>query len=451
MKIPASLLLVSLPSLLWAAPGLTVYNQDFGVVRESITLDLKPGTNEVKFDGATLRLEPDSVILRDSSGAALQVLEQNYRNDPLSQGFLLSLFEGKTIEFYVHESNKPDRVIQGKVIRSGYSQERPSEPIIEAEGKIRFGLPGEPVFASLGDDTILKPQLLWKINAQKEQRVEAEVAYVTAGLSWEASYNLVSPEKGNEIDLVGWVTMKNETGREFADAQIKLMAGDVKKLVQEPPMARAKAMMRMEEAAAVTEKAFDEYHLYSLERPTTLRDGQTKQVEFVRGHGVQSELVYIYDALNRHPTKISVRREFKNSQQNGLGVPLPKGKIRFYRTDGAQLQFTGENQIDHTPANEMLKVYTGEAFDLVGERRMTQSTRDSANRRGEESYEIVLRNRKAEPVDIVVVEHFNQWANWAITAKSEEFTSRNASEIEFKVKVNPGEERKVSYTMRYSW
>lgn len=450
MKLLPSLLALLAPGFAWAA-GLTIYNQNFAVVRETIPLDLKQGVNEVKYDGATLSLEPDSVILRDPSGAPLQVLEQNYRNDPVTQGFLLSLFEGKTIDFYVREPNKPDRTVKAKVIRSGYAPAGSSEPVLEIEGKVRFGLPGEPVFPSLGDDTILRPQLVWKIASEKGLKTDAEVGYVTAGLSWEASYNIVSPEKANTIDLVGWVTVHNQSGRDFYEANIQLMAGDVQRIEPEKDkMLRGRAVAFAEAAPAVSEKAFDEFHLYTLQRPTTLRDRQTKQVEFVRGSGVASEVVYVYDAT-RNPTKVAVRREFKNTKENGLGFPLPKGRVRFYRTDGAQLQFTGENQIDHTPADELVKIQTGEAFDLVGERKRTNSNIDNANKRGDESFEITLRNRKQEPVTIRVVEHLYRWNNWEITEKSDPFTKTNSNEVEFRVDLKPGQERKLTYTVHYSW
>lgn len=450
MKLLPSLLALLIPGFAWAT-GLTIYNQNFAVIREVIPLDLKAGINEMKYDGATLLLEPDSVILRDRAGKPLQVLEQNYRNDPVTQSFLLSLFEGKTIDFYIREANKPDRTVKAKVIRSGYASSGSSEPVFEVEGKVRFGLPGEPVFPSLGDDTILKPQLVWKIGADQPVNTEAEVGYVTGGISWEASYNIVSPEKANTIDLVGWVTINNQSGRDFNDANIQLMAGDVQRIEPDKTkLMRGRAAALAEAAPEVSEKAFDEFHLYTLQRPTTLRDRQTKQVEFVRGGGVNSEVVYVYDSA-RHPTKVAVRREFKNTKENGLGFPLPKGRVRFYRADGTQLQFTGENQIDHTPADELVKIQTGEAFDIVGERKRTGSNIDNANKRGDESFEITLRNRKQEPVTVRVVEHLYRWNNWEITQKSDPFTKTNANEVEFRADLKPGQERKVTYSVHYSW
>ena len=452
MKFPLFSLTLWMPVVAFAAPGLTIYNQDFAVVRDTVPIELREGINDIRYDGATLQLEPDSVVLRDKSGKPLQILEQNYRNDPITQAYLLSLFEGQTIDFTVRESEKPDRAISAKILRSGYgAASGTTEPVVEVDGKIQFGLPGQPQFPSLGDDTILKPRLEWKIQSPAASKTEAELGYITGGLSWQASYNLVSPEKGDTLDVVGWITMENRSGRDFEEARINLMAGDVAKVEPTNKMMgeRMMAMAAVPDAPGVTEKAFDEFHLYSLPRPTSLRDRETKQVEFLRAGGVKSETVYIFDA-HRGP-KISVFREFRNAKENQLGIPLPQGRMRFYRSNGAQLEFTGESEIDHTPTDELLKIQTGDAFDLVAERKITNSTRDDANHLATEAFEILLKNRKKEPVTIRVLEHLARSANWQISANTDLFEKKASDEIEFRIPVKPGEERKVAYTVNYTW
>lgn len=484
-----------------ADPALTIYNQNFAVVRDTVPLDLKGGVNEVRFVGTTAHVEPDSVILRDPAGKrSLQILEQNYRADPISQELLLSLFEGKTIDFQVErmkDNTTVRELIPGKIVRSGYvphyqamnrygqeyayaqrayaSPAGGGTPIIEVDGKIRFGLPGLPIFPSLGDDTILKPTLLWLIQADKAGKLNAEVSYVTGGFTWEADYNLVAPEKGDTVDLIGWVTMDNQSGKSFPNAKIKLMAGDVQKL---QPESRAYAMRAagapdMSGRPVVTEKAFDEYHLYTLERSTTLLDRETKQVEFVRATGVHAPTIYIYDGAkigqqyrgwnyenirnNREygtesNPKVWVMREFANAETNRLGLPLPKGKLRFYRrNEDGQLEFTGEDTIDHTPRNETVRVFTGNAFDLVGERKRTNYKMDSGDKWLDESFEIKLRNRKSEPVEVRVAEHLYRWSNWEIREKSHTHLKTDAQTIEFRVQVTPDEEQTISYTVHYSW
>ena len=221
--------------------SLTVYNQNFAVVRDTVPLDLKAGANTVIYSGATAQVEPDSVILRDPAGQhSLQILEQNYRNDPVSPELLLSLFEGKTIDFQrmrMKANTETPELIPGKIIRSGFVPGgQYQQPIIEVNGKLQFSLPGEPLFPDLGDDTVLKPAFNWLLQSDKPGKFDAEIGYVTAGLDWSASYNLVSPEKGDFVDIVGWITMHNNSGKTFENAKIKLMAGDVNKI--QPPAPR---------------------------------------------------------------------------------------------------------------------------------------------------------------------------------------------------------------------
>jgi hypothetical protein len=417
------------------------------------------------------------VILRDPAGKhSLQILEQNYRNDPVSQELLLSLFEGKTIDFQnfrLKDNTQVRELIPGKIIRSGYVPGGGSEqPIIEVNGKLQFALPGTPLFPDLGDDTVLKPTLNWLLQSDKPGKFDAEVSYITGGFTWEADYNLVSPEKGDTVDLIGWVTMNNQSGKTFRDAKIKLMAGDVNKI--QPQIYTKSGMSRMMEmsmpagAPAVTEKAFDEFHLYSLARPTTLLDRETKQVEFVRATDVKALVIYVYDGASDYRfygglnynqdygregnKKVRVMREFVNAETNHLGIALPKGKLRFYRRDAdGQMEFVGEDQIDHTPRNETIRVTTGNAFDLVGERKQTNFRVDTSEKWMDESFEIKLRNRKKEPVEIRVVEHLYRWSSWDITQKSDDFKKTDAQTIEFCVPVKPDEERTLTYTVHYSW
>ena len=461
-----------------AEPALTIYNQDFAVVRDTVPLDLKSGVNNVRYADATARVEPDSVILRDPAGKhSLQIWEQNYRNDPVTQELLLSLFEGKTIDFQnlrLKDNTQSRELIPGKIIRSGYVPGGGSEqPIIEVNGKLQFSLPGTPLFPDLGDDTVLKPTLNWLLQSDKPGKFDAEVSYITGGVTWEADYNLVSPEKGDTVDLIGWVTMNNQSGKAFHDAKIKLMAGDVNKI--QPPQREmfegmSRNSMAMPAAAPpVTEKSFDEFHLYSLARPTTLLDRETKQVEFVRATDVKAPVIYVYDGAEsgyrfyggliqdrgygtQGNKKVRVMREFVNAETNHLGIALPKGKLRFYRRDAdGQMEFVGEDMIDHTPRNETIRVTTGNAFDLVGERKQTNFRVDTSDKWLDESFEIKLRNRKKEPVEIRVVEHLYRWSNWEITQKSDDFKKTDSQTIEFRMPVKPDEERTVTYTVHYSW
>jgi len=482
-----------------AQPALTIYNQNFAVVREHVPLDLAAGDNVVTCSGVTVHLEPDSVVLRDPTGkVVLHILEQNYRSDTISQGLLLSLYEGKELDFLVRDPNGKESTVKGKVIRSGYvpnaaggqsygqnfyqqqqqMQAAAGQPIVEVDGKLRFSLPGEPIFPALSDDAILKPMLTWKFASDKPVKLDAELSYITGGMRWEAAYNLIAPEKGDTLDLVGWVTIDNQSGKTFDNATIKLMAGDVSKLqpaADQGYYATAIAGTRLKDMAeTVTEKAFDEFHLYSLPRPATLHDRETKQVEFIRANGIKARTSYIYNGAAIGPQfrgwnpeairnnrdygtqsnpKVWVVKEFENSEANGLGQPLPKGRTRFYRRDDAdgRLEFTGENTIDHTPKDETVKIYTGDAFDLVGERKRTDYQLNARQDQAEEGFEIHLRNRKAEAVEVRVVERLYRWLNWDIVQKSHDFTKTDAQEVEFRVNVPANGETVVSYRVRYNW
>ena len=459
MKLPALLLLAAASVSFAADPALTIYNGGYAVVRETLPIELKAGVNHVSFAGATAKVESDSVILRDVAGKAeFQILEQSYRNDPVSQAMLLSLFEGKTLEYVRHETNKPDRIINGKVVRSGFVPGgRFVEPIIEVDGKLQFTLPGEPLFPSLGNDNVLKPTLNWKLNSASAGKIEAEVAYLSNGFTWEASYNLVATDKSDLLDVVGWVTMNNQSGMTFTDAKIKLMAGDVHRVFDGgiQPFGGVGAMAAAARAdKVVTEKSFDEFHLYTLGNPATLRDKETKQVEFVRATGVKAERIYVFDGLyqGEGAGKVQVYREFKNSEANKLGLALPKGKVRFYSQDGdRQLEFVGENRIDHTPKDEVIRVLTGNSFDLVGEHRITGENENGANRVVTQTVEVKVRNHKKDPVEIRVREHAVRSNTWTLTAQSQPHEKKDATTFEFRVPLQPDEEKVITYTIRYTW
>jgi hypothetical protein len=482
-----------------ADPALTIYNQNFAVVRDTIRLDLTAGTNSIAYNEATFHVEPASVVLRDRQGRRkLQILEQNFRADPISQELLLNLFEGQTIDFQVMRQDKTETV-RGKIIRSGYvphvqaySRYGPQyaiaqshfaspshgtgQPIVEVEGQLRFGLPGQPLFPNLGDAAILKPTLHWVIQSDAAGPLEAELSYVTGGMKWEADYNMMAAGKEDELELAGWVTIDNQSGKGFNNANIKLMAGTVRKIPTDGPADMVRYGLARSSAGGppVREEAFDEYHLYRLERKTTLRDRETKQVEFVRAAGVKATRFYVYDGARipqeryRGYSVESIRQdaqygtesnpsvwvmlEVENTKENQLGMPLPQGRVRFYRQheDGA-LEFTGEDTIRHTPRNEKARFATGNAFDLVGQRRRTEYRIDHSRRTLTEAFSIEVRNRKTMPVEVRVIEHLYRGSTWAIAEKSNAYVKLDSQQIEFRVQIAPDQEQTLTYTVNYTW
>ncbi len=483
--------------------ALTIYNQNFAVVRQPLRLELKAGANNVRYTGVTAQLEPDSVVLRDPAGKrALQILEQNYQGDPVSMQSLLEKYQGQTIKFEVRHGDKIDEVT-GRIVRAGgvgaarqpgYPQQscynppygpgcQTEQPLIEVNGNLQFSLPGTPLFPALPPDTNLLPTLDWTVTTDRAGPLEAELSYITTGMTWEADYNVIAPPVGDVLDLVGWVTMDNRTGKTFENARIALMAGDVNKV--QPGAMYDRDRLQVSQMAAVggsigrppvTEKTFDEYHLYTLERAATLRDRETKQVEFVRAAGVPAKRLYVYDGGRIDPVrlqqyggnweyvrqqrdlgtesspKIWIMQEFKNTAANHLGMALPKGRMRFYRRDeGGALQFVGENTIDHTPRDETIRVYTGNAFDLTGTRRRTNFRIDQQQGTADESFEIKVRNHKKEPVDVTIVEHLYRSAGWDIPSSSTKFEKKDSHTAEFPVTIPADGEQTVIYSVHYSW
>ena len=451
------------------AGGLTIYNGDLALVRELLDLELVAGQNDVSFTRITRRLQPNSVVLRGLEGTGqFTVLQQGYRNDPVSEGYLLSLFEGQEIEFLRADQT----TVTGRIVRSGYMPPALSErgirggghagPVIEVEGKLRFELPGRPLFPSLGEDTVLEPTLLWSIQAERAGRQGFELGYLTGGLSWEADYNLVLPAVDGPASAVGWVTLTNSSGRAFQNVSVQLVAGEVRQ--EQPPM-DAFLARRMSAVSDVPQpEAFDAYHLYSLPRPLTLRDAQSVQVEFLKS--AQLEVRTRFVARTDVPmgdfrtdtswfeleTRVEVVREFENSTAQGLGVPLPKGTLRFYRLDGSgRMQFVGQAPVGHTPKDERVSVTTGRAFDLVAERKRVDFRLDQSRRTSSETIAVELRNRSESEVAIELREVLNRWHQNEVVDASHPARRLDASTVAFDLVLAPGATHTVTYTARYTW
>ncbi len=484
----------------WAQTQLTVYNENFAAVKERRVFEVVRGENEVRVTDITAHLEPESVVLRHLlQPDSIRILEQNYESDPLSEGLLLSKSEGKVLDFEVSQPQTGGkRIVKGRILRSGYvphtsalqrygqqytysqmvraNPQGGGQPIVEVEGKIQFGLPGKPVFDALDPKAFLKPTLLWRLFSAAAGKQEVEFSYLTGGMRWEANYNAVAPEKGDAFDIIGWVTLENMSGKDFENASVKLMAGDVARARAEDSNLAGYAQMREQAVVggpAVTERTFEEYHLYTLERPTTVLDREIKQVEFVRAANVPAKRVYVYDGFRLDPQyrgwdyssirtrpeygtasnpKVWVMLEFRNSANSHLGMPLPRGKVKVYRRDvDGRNEFVGEDRVDHTPKDETVRLYTGNAFDIVGERRQINFRLDSAGRWADESFEIRVRNHKTESVTVRVVEHLYRWLQWEVTSASMEHTKTNARTVEFQPSIAAGGEAVIRYTVHYTW
>ncbi|MGB6975745.1 MAG: hypothetical protein WBD67_13765 [Terracidiphilus sp.] len=472
--------------------ALTIYNQNFAVARTSISLDLHSGINEVTTTQVTSRLEPDSVILRDPSGLhPVHILEQNYDAAIVTQDWLLQKYEGKTIDFELRTAQGA-QIVPGRIIRApsqnqaqyndnGQSyQTQYAQPLVEVNGRMEFQLPGMPLFPVSTDGLLLKPTLRWQIESAQPEHFSAELAYITGGLNWEATYNVVVPNQADvtgpeKTDVLGWVTIHNLSGSDFPDARIKLMAGDVAKIANGRNYAMLGGMAMRAEAVSVapqvTQKAFDDFHLYDLHRTVSLHDGETKQVQFLDASGVTIHRSYLYDGaadlqpyygggfnnsqdygIDNPNTKVYIVQEIKNSKANHLGIPLPAGRMRLYRRDSdGQMEFVGESLIPHTPTEETVKLVSGSAFDVKGSRRQTYFLSNYQNRYLDETFEIRLTNQKQQPIQVTVLEHLYRGPNWEVAQHSAPFTQRDSRTVAFPLNVPAKGEATLTYTVHYSW
>jgi len=467
---------------------LTIYNQNLSLVREERTLTIGKGMSRVVIPDIPATIDGTSLhFLSLTDPSAVRVLEQNYQYDLVNQGKLLDKYVGKEVEFVrVKEDTKGEYTVKGKLLSSGYQlqpQYGASVPnynysggmIAEVNGKIEINPAGRLVLPSLPEGLILKPQLQWLVSNTKEGEHKSEISYLAGQLSWTCNYVALLNKDDAKLDLTGWVTLTNNSGTSFRNAGLKLVAGDVN-LVREQ-LARngrmSKAMVTMDaEAPQFTQTELFEYKLYSLQRKTDLNTNETKQIELTSGKGIPSTKVFIYDGLadqwrvwsnnysyrgqgsfgQQSNQKVGVFVTMKNDEKSGLGIPLPKGKVRVYkRDDDGKEQFIGEDEIDHTPKDEEVKLYLGNAFDIVGERAQTDFKSTSKDHVVEETIQIKVRNHKKETVDVQIYEHPWRWNQWEIVKSSTEYVKVDQSTLKFPVKIGKDQEKVVTYTIRYTW
>ncbi|OGS26433.1 MAG: hypothetical protein A2297_00590 [Elusimicrobia bacterium RIFOXYB2_FULL_48_7] len=450
---------------------LTVYNQNMGLVKEKRSLDMEKGIKKVDFTEVAAQIDPTSVRFKSlSAPESCSVLEQNFEYDLVSRDKLLQKYIGREIELERRsgENGEKKEIIKGTLlsIAGGIT--------LKVDDKILLNPSGEIALSKLPEGLVTKPTLSWLVENERSGRQNVEIDYITNGINWSADYVVVSDKDDKMADLTGWVTIDNRSGATYRDAKLKLIAGDVNRVsaggYKDVSMVNGYEMMRAKAAVPqFQEKSFFEYHMYTLQRRATVNDNETKQVEFTKAMSVPVKKIYTYDG-SRMPfygyqdwyrtnktfgtetgsKKVSVMLEFKNSKENNLGMPLPKGRIRVYKEDSdGSLEFVGEDSIDHTPKDEQVRVYLGDAFDIVGER--TQADFKCGTDWCEESFKITLRNHKDEQVEVRVIEHLYRWSNWKITEKSMAYEKKDSRTAEFKAVIPKDGESVITYTVKYWW
>jgi hypothetical protein len=428
-----------------AQVALTIYNNDLCLVREQRPIEVQKGIQTIRFEDVAARIDPTSVhfkSLTDPEGVVL--LEQNFEYDLVGTDRLLEKYINQSLVVTSKEGN----VFSGTLLNSDGG-----DVIMQSDdGQVKIIKSASLVtveFPSLPEGLISKPTLMWLIQSDKAGAHTSEISYLTQGMSWHAEYVAVTDAKDTQVELSGWVSIQNNAGVTFNDAKIKLVAGDVHTVRPERRLAKApEAMMLAADMSQFQEKEFFEYHLYTLQRPSTVKDRQIKQLSLFSPATVKSEKQYVFDAQARD-AKVGVYLEFKNSASDGLGMPLPAGKVRVYKEDEDKSQeFIGEDRIDHTPKDEKVRLYLGNAFDLVGE-RTEKSVQQVTDRSRRMTVEIRLRNHKKEDVNISVVEHF--YGDWEFIGPTPPIKKRDASSAEFVVAVPKDGEKVFEYTVLYKW
>jgi hypothetical protein len=458
---------------------LTIYNQNLSLIREERTLTIPKGVSRAILPQIPTTIDGTSLhFLSITDPAAVRVLEQNYQYDLVHQSKLLERYLGKEIEFVrVNPETNKEYTVTGRLLSTGYSgQSLMSGMVAEINGKIEVNPVGRLVLPSLPEGLIIRPQLEWMVSNTREGAHRAEISYLAGGLSWSSDYVALLNAEDTKVDLTGWVTLTNNSGTSFMNAGLKLVAGDVN-VVQEQlgGMMRAQKTMIAEADAAAPQfqqTELFEYKLYTLQRKTDIRDNETKQVELIAAKNVPSRKMFIYDGLgdqwrywyNNYSyrsqgsfgqvsnPKVGVYMTIRNDDKSGLGIPLPKGKVRVYKRDAdGKEQFIGEDRIDHTPKDEEVRLYLGNAFDIVGERAQKDFKSVASGHVVEETFEIRIRNHKNEAVEVQVYEHPWRWSQWEVVSASGEWTKVDQSTLRFPVKLAKDGEKVVRYTVRYTW
>lgn len=446
--------------------SLTIYNQNFALVREQRSIKLKTGLNYLRVENVAANIDPTTVsFLSLTAPNAVTVREQNYQYDLIDPTMVLCKSVGKKLKFKQHLPGGQFKELEGILLNppravvtdtEGNSSNVEHGLVLKSDDGIILNPEGQVELKELPPGLVGKPSLLWKLEADQAGDHKSEISYQTSGINWHCDYVAILNQSDDKCDLNSWVSLDNRSGKSYNNSSLKLMAGDVHKI--------SPAVMKSEElcadavggAAAAApqfqERSFAEYHLYSLKGKTTVADNETKQMSLFSTSTVPVQKLFIYEPSgsysggpegDRAQQKVAVKIEMSNSEKNHMGIPMPKGKVRVYKKDqDGALQFVGEDQIDHTPKDEKIRLYIGDAFDLVGEHKQLNFNQIS-DRVQRCSYEISLRNHKKEEVVVTCVEHAS--GDWRILNSSLPYTKKDSHTFEFSVKVPADKEVKLNY------
>lgn len=445
----------------------------YALVRDRRELPIPQGTGEVRFSDVATRIDPSTVSFASlTDPAGTRVIEQNYQFDLVDGQKLLQRYIGQKISVDQAQADRFERVVGTLLSASnGLILQKDNGEVLTLSQYTNIQFPALP------GGLITRPTLVWLLSAKQGGKHDVAVSYQTQGMTWWSDYNITLADNSDDckMDLAAWVTIVNQSGASFPGTTLKLVAGEVNRAPAAPARNMrymAKTMVSEVDAdQGFQESQLFEYHLYTLGRPTDLPQNSTKQLElFPASTGVNCRRELVFTAgpgpwryygspitdqgfAASQPGKVGAWLEFKNEKTNGLGMPLPAGRIRVNqanRADGS-LEFIGEDLIQHTPRNETLRIKLGDSFDVVGDRKQTDFRVDGNARWIEETFEISVRNRKQEAVTLVAREYLYRWSQWSLTAASAKYQKRDAETVDFPLTIKADGEAKFSYTVRYTW
>ena len=427
--------------------AVTIYNGDLALVKDTRKVLLNAGLNALALRDVSAQIRPETALLRSiNAPSSLNLLEQNFDFDLLTPAKLLEKYVGKTVTLIkTHPTTGAETAEQATVLSAN------NGVVLKVGNRIETGINGRIVYDNVPTNLRDRPTLVTQINNKGATDQTLELSYITGGLGWKADYVAELNSKENVLDLSGWVTLSNTSGASYKNAKLQLVAGDVNRVQQSPramSMQMRKNDMMAEAAAPMAEESLLEYHLYTLDRPTTIAENQTKQVALLSATGVpvRKELVlqgadYYYQGQYGEigsKMKVGVFIEFENKEAAKLGMPLPKGILRVYKKDSqGNAQFVGEDNIDHTPKNENVRLKLGEAFDVTADKKQSDfkvlPRPSKGNNLYESAFEITLKNAKKEKVTVTVQEPIS--GDWKILSESHPHNKANSQLAVWKIDI----------------
>src|SRR5580698_884637 len=442
--------------------AVTVYNSNIALVRDVRQIHISPGVFPLHFEDVAASINPATVHFRSlSEPTKLSVVEQNYEYDLLDPAKLLQKYVGREVTLVRAEKDAGStRYVETKALLLSDN----NGPVWKVGNEIVTGMSADSYrFPDLPGNLYSRPTLVWMLDNRGVNAQKVEASYLTENMSWKADYVLTVTRDEKAADLDGWVTLANNSGVAYSNAKLQLVAGEIHQAAPAVPMKMMTDSLRMNANAPApqfTQEGFSEYHLYSLERRTSIQNNESKQISLLNGTDVPVEKYLMVEGQayyyrnpqgigNAIPQPVKVYYRFKNEQKGGLGMPLPAGTVRVYQADSkGGVQFVGEDNIQHTPKDEALKIYIGNAFDVVCERKQTDYKKLASNQ-FEMEYAITLRNHKDGPVTVEVREPVG--GDWEVVNSNFKPTKLDATTIGFQVPVEKDGAATLTYRVRVKW